>query len=138
MLKHHPILTGTLTLALAVAVLTGCSSTPEENVSSACEASDAYAAALEGFQDTLSPDATVEEIRTARDEVRTTHDDLAEAAEDVAQDRMDELKTAQDGLNDAVEDLPDDATMSQATNALESEASDVETARSAVADELSC
>ncbi|WP_313823600.1 hypothetical protein [Citricoccus sp.] len=138
MLKHHPILTGTVTLALATAVLTGCSSTPEENVSTACEASDAYAAALQSFQDTLSPDATVEEIRTARDEVRSTHDDLEEAAEDVAQDRMDELDSAEDGLNDAVEDLPDDATMSEAMDTLESQSSEVETARNAVAEELSC
>ncbi|NUL44355.1 hypothetical protein F7P69_04000 [Cellulosimicrobium funkei] len=138
MSKQHPILTATVTFALAAGVLTGCSSSPEENVSTACEASDAYAAALQSFKDTLSPEATVEEVRAARDEVRTTHDDLVEAAEEVAEDRLEDLDSAEDGLHEAVEDLPDDVTMADATGDLESQASEVETARNAVAEELSC
>ena len=43
--------------------LAGCSNpTPQENVSQACEAADAFGAALQEVRSTLTPEATVDEL----------------------------------------------------------------------------
>ncbi|MFT4469479.1 hypothetical protein ACMX2H_06155 [Arthrobacter sulfonylureivorans] len=138
MSKQHSILTGTAALGLAVGMLAGCSASPEENVAKACGASDAFAAALQNFRETLTPDATLDEIRSAREEVSNTYNDLKGATANVAKDRTDALASATDELKAAVDDIPDDATVRQAVDSLKNEAANVETARSGVASELNC
>jgi prophage DNA circulation protein len=138
MSKQHPVLVGTAALGVAVGMLTGCSASPEENVAKACGASDAFAAALQNFRETLTPDATIEEIRSAREEVSNTYNDLKGATANVAEDRTDALASATDELKAAVDDVPDDATVRQAVTSLKNEAANVEAARKGVASELNC
>ncbi|UNK46843.1 hypothetical protein [Arthrobacter sulfonylureivorans] len=138
MSKQHPVLIGTAALGLAVGMLTGCSASPEENVAKACGASDAFAAALQNFRETLTPDATIEEIRSAREEVSNTYNDLKGATANVAKDRTDALASATDEFKAAVDAVPDDATVPQAVDSLKNEAAKVDTARQGVASELNC
>ncbi|MEV7646628.1 hypothetical protein [Arthrobacter sp. NPDC089319] len=138
MSKQHPVLLGTAALGLAVGMLTGCSASPEENVAKACGASDAFTAALQNFRDTLTPDATIDEIRSAREEVSNTFNDLKGATTNVAKDRTDALASAMDELKAAVDDVPDDATVRQAVTSLKNEADNVKSARDGVASELNC
>ena len=138
MSKQHPVLIGTAALGLAVGMLTGCSASPEENVAKACGASDAFAAALQNFRETLTPDATIEEIRSAREEVSNTYNDLKGATANVAKDRTDALASAADEFKAAVDAVPDDATVPQAVDSLKNEAAKVDTARQGVASELNC
>jgi L-alanine-DL-glutamate epimerase-like enolase superfamily enzyme len=138
MSRTTPILAGAATLGTAVMLLTGCTSSPQEDVSTACTAAAAHGAALKSFQESLSPDATVEQVKAARDEVQKTYDDMVDAAEEVSQDRANALEQAWDELDKAVEDIPDDATLQQAADSLKNEAADVESARSDVASELNC
>ncbi|WP_336715418.1 hypothetical protein [Arthrobacter sp. USHLN218] len=138
MSRTTPILAGAAALGTAVVLLTGCSSSPQEDVSKACTDAAAFGAALKSFQESLSPDATIDQVKAARDEVEKTHDALADSAEKVAQDRMKALDNAWDGLDKAVKDIPDDATLQQAADSLKNEAADVQTARNDVASELNC
>jgi hypothetical protein len=138
MSKQHPILIGTAAFGLALGMLAGCSASPEENVSKACAASDAFAAALQNFRQTLTPDASIDEIRAAREEVSNTYNDLKGAAANVAKDRTDELASATDEFKAAVDAVPDDATVPQAVDSLKNEAAKVDTARQGVASELNC
>jgi hypothetical protein len=138
MSKQHPVLLGTAALGLAVGMLTGCSAGPQENVAKACGASDAFAAALQNFRKTLTPDSTIEEIRSAREEVSNTYNDLKGATANVAKDRADALASATGELKSAVDAVPDDATVRQAVTSLKNEAANVETARKGVASELNC
>ena len=138
MSRPHPILAGPIALGFAVAMLAGCStSSPgtsvssaraEENVSQACAAASAYAAALTNFKQTLKPGATVEQVQTARDEVAKTYDDLIKASQDVARDEVDAVQAAQKNLERAVKDIPDDATLTQAVGSLRDEAVNVQAA----------
>jgi predicted negative regulator of RcsB-dependent stress response len=138
MSKQHRILSGTAALGLAVGMLSGCSASPEENVTKACGASDAFAAAVKNFRATLTPNATIEEIRSAREKVSSTYNDLKGAAANVAKDRTDALASATDDLKSAVDAVPDNATVRQAVASLKNEAAKVETARTGVASELNC
>lgn len=137
MSRTTPILAGAAALGTAVVLLTGCSS-PQEDVSKACTDAAAFGAALKSFQESLSPDSTIDEVKAARDEVEKTHDALVDSAEDVAQDRIKALDNAWDGLDKAVKDIPDDATLQQAADSLKNEAADVQSARNDVASELNC
>ena len=119
-------------------MLTGCStSTPgssvssaraQENVSQACAAASAYAAALTNFKQTLKPGATVGQLDSARDQVVKTYDDLIKASQDVAKDEVDAVKKAEDNFVRAVKAVPDDATLTQAVSSLRDEAANVQAA----------
>ena len=136
MSRQRPILAGTIALGVAAAVLTSCStSTPgasvssaraEENVSQACAAASAYAAALTNFKQTLKPGVTVGQLDSARDQVVKTFDDLIKASQDVARDQVDAVQTAEEKFVRAVRAVPDDATLSQAVDSLRDEAASVQ------------
>lgn len=138
MSRPRPILAGSTALAVAGALLTGCStSTPgasvssaraQENVSQACAAASAYAAALTNFKQTLKPGVTVGQLDSARDQVAKTYDDLIKAGQDVAKDRVDAVQTAQDKFARAVKAVPNDATLTQAVGSLRDEAANVQAA----------
>ena len=137
--KPHPLLAGPIALGAALALLTGCStSTPQENESQVCAATKAYASALTGFKDSLTPTATVEQVQTARDEVVKTHNDLLQASEAVAKDRVDAVKAAEQSLESAVRAVPDDATLAQAKTSLRDEAVKVQAALSDLGTAASC
>lgn len=138
MSRPHPILAGSIALAASVALLTGCSpSSPgasvssaraQENVSQACTAASAYAAALTNFKQTLKPGATVEQVQSARDQVAKSYDDLIKASQDVSRDEVDAVQAAEQNFDRAVKDVPDDATLAQAIGSLRDEAANVQAA----------
>ena len=113
-------------------------SSPPASTSQVCAAVDAHAAALANFKDTLKPDATVEEVRAAQEEVTKTYEDLVKAGENLAQERADAVKAAEAKFNAAVAAVPDDATLTQATNSLRDEASNVEAAIRDLRAEVKC
>ena len=138
MLRAHRVFAGPVAFGAAVALLTGCAPTPQENVSQACAAAGAYAAALTNFKDTLKPSATVDQVRTARDQVTKTYDEMIKQSQDVAKDRADAVKTAQQNLEKAVKDVPDDATLTQASNSLRDETVKLQAAASDLRSQLKC
>ncbi|SDK80732.1 hypothetical protein SAMN04487916_103131 [Arthrobacter sp. ov407] len=137
-MRAHRAFAGPLALGAAVALLTSCAPTPQENVSQACAAADAYAAALTNFKDTLTPSATVEQVQTARDQVTKTYDEMIKQSQDVAKDRADAVKTAQQNLESAVKDVPNDATLKQAANSLRDDTVKLQAAASDLRSQLKC
>lgn len=116
-----------------------CSSeTPEENSAQACTAAEQLGTALDNFDTTLTPDATVDEVAAARDEVRQAWEDLDDATADVAEDRVDALDSAWDNLEQGVEDVQGDETVSAAADSLKADATQVQDAREALVDDLGC
>lgn len=113
-------------------------SSPQPTVSPACAAADAFAEALTGFKDTLKPGATLEQIRSARDQVVKTYDDLVSATGSAAQARVDAVSSAQEQFAAAVNDIPDDATLTSAIDSLRDEAANVQAALSDLASEVRC
>ncbi|GAA3688563.1 hypothetical protein GCM10023081_27380 [Arthrobacter ginkgonis] len=137
--KIRPFIAGSLAFGAAAALIAGCGSpSPQENVSQACTASEAFGAALKTFQDTLTTDATVEEIQAAREGVRGTYATLVNEVGDVARDRMAEVETATNELNAAVDAVPSDAALSDALGSLKNEATDVVNARNDLDNALKC
>ena len=148
MSRPRPILAGPIALGVAVALLSGCStSSPgtsvssaraEKNVSQACDAASAYAAALTNFKQTLKPGVTVGQLDSARDQVAKAYDDLIKASQDVARDEVDAVKAAEDKFVRAVKAVPDDATLTQAVNSLRDEAANVQAAVSDLRTAANC
>lgn len=141
MTHSRPNLAGPLALGAVVALLTGCAATtntPQENESQVCAATKAYASALSSFKDTLTPTATVEQVKTARDQVAKAYDDLLKASQAVAKDRVDAVKTAEQKLDSAVKAVPDDATLASARASLRDEAIQVQGALSDLGTAAKC
>ena len=141
------ILAWLLPLAAALVLLAGCSPasppattpSPTPTASPACAAADAFAEALTGFKDTINkPGATLEQVRSARDQVAKTYDDLVSAAGSAAQARVDAVTSAQEKFAAAVNDIPDDATLTAAVDSLRDEAANVQAALSDLATEVKC
>ena len=137
-MRAHRVFAGPVALVAAAALLTSCAPTPQENVSQACAAAGAYAAALTNFKDTLKPSATVEQVQTARDQVTKTYDEMIKQSQDVAKDRADAVKTAQQNLESAVKDVPNDATLRQAANSLRDDTVKLQAAASDLRSQLKC
>ncbi|MCG2623783.1 hypothetical protein LVY72_17960 [Arthrobacter sp. I2-34] len=138
MSRTHAILAVPAAIGTAIVLLTGCSSSPQENATQACTAAKAFAGAVKGFEDTLKPGATVGEIQAARDQVQKTREDLDKAAEQVAKDRTEAVNKATDEFNKAVDDIPNDATVSQAINSLREEAANVKAQLKNLTIDLKC
>jgi erythromycin esterase-like protein len=138
MFRAHRVVVGTVALGAAVALMAGCAPTPQENVSQACAAVSAYAAALTNFKDTLKPSATVDQVKTARDQVDKTYQDMIKQTQDVAKDRADAVNTAQQDLDKAVKDVPDDATLTQAAASLRDDTVKLQAAASDLRSQLKC
>lgn len=145
MSRPQSVLARMVTLGAAMALLAGCSSTgagpspsPTPSVSPVCAAADAYESALTNFKDTLKPGATVDQIRTARDQVVKAFDDMVSAAGDAAKGRVDAVKTAEQKFASAVKAVPNDATLTQAIDSLRDEAANVQGAVSDLTSEVKC
>ncbi|GAA2232575.1 hypothetical protein GCM10010413_33850 [Promicromonospora sukumoe] len=128
---------GLLLLVIAPAACSG-GDTPEDNTAQACSAADDLDTALTNFRSTLSPDATVDDVRAARDELSQAWQTFDSAAKEVAQDRAQELDDAWAGLQKAVDDVAGEATVAGALSTLEDEAQGVKDARDDVVSELGC
>lgn len=130
--------TGVLVGLMILATAACSSETPEENTEQACGAAEQLTVALDNFDTTLTPDATVDEVTAARDEVRAAWQELDAAADDVAQDRGQALDDAWDGLQESVDDISGDATVADVVDSLRDDAVEVQEARDALADDLGC
>ncbi|KUM33191.1 hypothetical protein [Arthrobacter sp. EPSL27] len=133
---------GGITLAVAIALLTGCSTpaanTPQENESQVCAATKAYASALTSFKDSLTPTSTVDQVKEAREQVAKAHEDLMKASEAVAKDRVDAVQEAEKKFAAAVRDIPDDATLAQVRASLRDDAANVQAALSDLGTAAKC
>lgn len=130
--------TGVLVGLMVLATAACSSETPEQNTEQACGAAEQLTVALDNFDTTLTPDATVDEVVAARDDVRAAWQELDAAAGDVAQDRGQALDDAWDGLQESIDDVGGDASISDAVESLRDEAVEVQAARDALADDLGC
>ena len=110
----------------------------EENTAQACSAADDVTTALDNFRSTLTPDATVDDVRGARDELSSAWQTFDSAATEVVQDRSEELDEAWDGLQKAVDDVAGEATVSGAIDTLRDEAQGLKDAKDDVVAELDC
>lgn len=138
-MRRTTAVTTAVTMSLMLLGTTACSGdTPEENTEQACAAAEQLNVALDDFDTTVTPEATVDEVGAARDEVRQAWQELKDATADVAEDRGQELDDAWDGLQQAVDDVQGDETVSDAAESLKDEAANVQDARQAMADELGC
>jgi flagellar hook-basal body complex protein FliE len=133
---------GGITLAVAIALLTGCSTpaanTPQENEAQVCAATKAYASALTSFKDSLTPTSTVDQVKEAREQVAKAHEDLLKASEAVAKDRVDAVQEAENKFSAAVRAIPDDATLAQVRASLRDEAANVQAALSDLGTAAKC
>lgn len=138
MSRPHPILAGPIALGAAIVLLTGCGpSTPgtavssaraEKNVSQACTAASAFAASLTNFKHTLTPSATLEQVKSARDQVAKAYDDLVKQSQDVARDEWNAVQKAENKFDAAVRAVPNNATLTQAAASLRDDAANVQAA----------
>lgn len=128
------------TAALALAVTLGaCSSeSPEENEADACAALSEYQTALDNFIQALSPDTTVDELRTAQESVESARADLGEALADVESDRLAALDEAWSTADASVDGIEGDATVADAVGTIQSEAENVDAARADLSSALNC
>lgn len=93
-----------------------------------CNKLDAYGEALDEFNQ-LTPDSTVDEMKTAKADVESAWTELQDAASTLTDVQLDEAQSAMDGLMQTVNDIPDDATLSSALTTVVSE---VKTTREAI------
>ena len=137
---HSTFLGATVLGAAAIGLaLSGCAPTsPQENVSQACTAARSLSTALVEFRNALTPEATIDELRSARDKVADAYDSLVPEVEDVAQDRVDELDSNLREFRSAVDSVPDDAKVPVAVDSLRNEANDVGAAVDSLESELKC
>ncbi|WP_157731774.1 hypothetical protein [Arthrobacter sp. YN] len=150
MSRPHRVLAGPMAVGLAIALLTGCSSSPpagtstssattsSANTEEVCTAAAAHNTALTNFRNLLTPEVTIDQLRTARDEVIRTYAVLEKKAESIAADRVAALKAAQRKLEAAVNDVRDQATVPEAVASLKDEAAAVETALSDLNKDVKC
>ncbi|MDR7082766.1 uncharacterized protein YPO0396 [Arthrobacter ginsengisoli] len=153
MSRPQPALARFIALGVAVALLTGCSTTsppastsspqvstasPQPTVSPVCTAADALADALTAFKDTVTAGATVEQVRAARDQVVASYDALVKEIGNVAKGRVDAVVAAHDRFAAAVNDVPDDATLAEAADSLRDEAANFQGALSDLVTEAKC
>jgi ElaB/YqjD/DUF883 family membrane-anchored ribosome-binding protein len=125
--------------SMMVLGLAGCSNpTPQENVSQACEAASTFSTTLQEVRSSLTPEATVDELRDARNKVSDSYENLLKETGDVAEDRMKEVDENVDGFRDAVDQVDKDTQVTDAVDSLRNEASDVETAVDNLRSELKC
>lgn len=125
--------------SMVLLALSGCSNpSPQENTTQACAAADTFAASLDDFRATLTPDASTEQLRSARDKVEDSYGTLMEEADDVAEDRREELDTTVRDFRAAVDEVPNDTKVPDAIDSLRGEANDVGTALAGLKDNLQC
>ena len=164
MSRPRRVLAGRISVGVAVVLLTGCgsgtttsapgstSTTSIRATSSAssdnaqeqpdaadlCDAAAAYDGAVTEFQEILTPDVTIEQLRAARDEVVDTYTELGRAAADVATERFAAVGAAERSFKKAVDDIPDLATVPEAIDSLRDEAGELRIAIADLLEEVNC
>jgi hypothetical protein len=151
---------GAATLLLAVAACTGgtpqegtptpqsttaqestptpASPTPTDEVSRACASADSFAEALRDFRATLNREATIEQIRLARDKVNASFEVLVTDARDLAQDRVAEVQDSVGEFRAAVDAVRDNGDVREAIDSLRDETEDVRSALQNLQRDMTC
>jgi hypothetical protein len=111
------------TLAAVILAVAACSSTPGGSASvdptiAFCQALDSYGVKL-GALNGLTPNATVEEYKTAVDEAKTALAAVVAVSGPFVGAQLNEAQTAQTNLEAAAGQLPADATPAAAQAALQ-------------------
>jgi hypothetical protein len=114
------------------------SSTPTDQVSQACASADRFADAVSEFRATLKPEASLEQIRLARDRVNASFDALVTDARDLAQDRVAEVNASVNDLRAAIDAIPDDSAVPEAIVSLRDETAEVRAALQGLQSDISC
>lgn len=126
-------------VALAVALPLGaCSSSPAENTAAACSALQDYQSSLEAFGKALTPDMTVDQLKTAKDNVKSATEKLDAAVGSVESDRVKALDQAWKSLSDTVDGLAGDSSVASATSSIKTEVQKVQQARTDLDSAIKC
>lgn len=128
-------------LALALTATFGlgaCSSSPAQNAAAACDALQEYTTSLDTLAQSIKPDATVDEVRTARDAVADSEKKLEDALSSVKVDRVDEVKDAWGQLKDELSGLDSDASLTSAVDSLKAKTKNLQDARADLSKSLNC
>lgn len=118
--------------------LTACGDSSEENTSTACAAYDAFVLSVSDARESLNPSSTIGEITAARDRVKDAYADLDDALTNVSEDRENALEDAWSSFDDAAGDIDEEMTVPEAAGTLSDDVSRIETAHSALGEELVC
>lgn len=86
----------------------------------------------------MSPNSTVGDFRTARDQVKTAFADVKTSAQSVQESRVADLEVAQNDLDKAITNIPNNATLQQATQSVAPKVAAVEAAQSQMRSGLGC
>ncbi|MBP2414200.1 hypothetical protein JOF48_002999 [Arthrobacter stackebrandtii] len=129
--------------SLALAAILGtsmaaCSSTPEENTTSACDSYTTFVNAVGDVNTALTSGSTIGDIRDARDKAASAYEELNKNLDEVSQDRVDALDAAWEGLDKAVTGLDKDMTIPEAKDALTGNVSKLASAQSELNADLKC
>lgn len=122
----------------SVSLLGACSSSPEENVAAACDALNDYSTSLDTYARTLTPEASVESVRDAREAVVDAKSKVDDSLESVESDRAEALHEAWQSMQDTLDDLDGNTTLSAAAQTLAAEATQVQQAREQLSASLNC
>lgn len=124
---------GALALSLAA-----CSSTAQENETSACDAYTALVGSVDDARASLSTSSSVGDITDARDEIKTSYENLQTALDKVGKDRSDALASAWGEFDKAVDGIDSDLTVPEAAASLQEEVAGIEAAQQKLDEVLSC
>ncbi|MDX2228158.1 MAG: hypothetical protein NW220_00880 [Leptolyngbyaceae cyanobacterium bins.349] len=86
----------------------------------------------------MSPNSTVGDLRTARDQVKTAFVDVKASAETVQEAKLADLETAQNNLDRAITNIPNNATLQQASQSVAPQVAAVESAQAQMRSGLGC
>jgi ABC-type transporter Mla subunit MlaD len=93
---------------------------------------------LNDFRITLTPEATPEQIRLARDKVKTSYDSLASDLNSIAQNVGEDLRTQVDRLKATVGGISNGAKVSDAIDSLKSNTDAIGSSLNSLESELKC
>lgn len=128
---------GVLSLA-AAAIACGDGQSQEEMEAQACEDLSNLDNSLANLEASLQGDSTVGNVRDAAEDAASAFDEARSSVSEVAETRIGDVESAMDSLRNTIEDLPDDATLSEAAEAIQSELTALADAVSEANDQLAC
>ncbi|MDR7381195.1 hypothetical protein [Promicromonospora iranensis] len=128
------------TVGLVVLVTGACSreAPPQESNERVCGAAEQLTVALDIFDTTLTPQATVDDVAAARDGAGQAWRYLNTAAGDMAQERTRALDEAWNRFDVSVDRISESAITPDVARSLRDDAVEVQQARNALADNLGC
>jgi hypothetical protein len=111
------IVIGVLSLA-TIAIACGDGKSQEELEAQACADLSNLESSLESLDSSLQGDSTVGEVRDAAENAVSAFNEARSSVSEVAEVRIDDLESAVNSLERTMGDLPNDATLSEAADAI--------------------